>query len=391
MVTSAPDDGYPEVLEALKNSYLYLRISLVGVVAAIFIAIASTPAEYKPEGAGILRSISHYYYTPARIVFTAALCGAALALISLAGRGVQNYLLDVAALLAPLIAFIPTRTLRTEVGEAAELGSCVAGWPARSDCIPRDQLAFVELGFYVWALFAAVGMLLALIRGLLKLRPGRTREPLWYWIALIVGVGILILYLSWWRTDAFVGLQLWGHITAAGTFFILIMLVAAIEAIRQAFSPNVRKPAYLPRRAYAAIYAILAITLVADVVTAIVVLASLSGAQQGDAIFWIEVIGLLAFALFWSFQTLEHARDADGWVSPAPPGSWSITNSNRIASRQQDLADAGYYSGAIDGRGGALTREGIRDFQVAQSLHATGEFDEATSTALRTAARALRR
>lgn len=316
-------------LETLKRSYLYLRISLVGVVAAIFLAIAFTPSGFKPEDADILRSISHYYYSPARIVFTAALCAAALALVVISGSGVQSRLLDYAALLAPLIAIVPTRTLRGEVGPEAEVGACVTGWPSGLDCIPADQLAYVAVGFWVWVTLVAVILVAALGLGVWRdVRAGQV-QSWWYWVIFVIGTATLALYLvlwwSPWSPIAQEGLQMWGHLIAAGTFFIVIMIVTVMEAVRQWFGDDTVYPAFLSRRSYAVIYTLLAVAFVGDIIAAVVLLIRGAGVDIGDAVFIVEVIGLVTFAVFWAVQTLEHAHDADGWSTPPPPSTWSAS------------------------------------------------------------------
>ena len=297
-----------EGAEPLRRTYLYLRLSLVGVVAAILLAVVFTPDRYLPAGEGILRSISHYYYTPARIVFTAALCAASLALLTLSGPGVQNRLLDVAALLAPLIAVVPTRVLPDELGPAAGLSGCADGWPAGLDCIPADQLDAVALGFGVWAVLAAAVLVIAVIGGL------RRRSGRGFWATVAAGVGILVLFvvLQWspWSAVPYEGLQLWGHVLAASAFFLLITVVALIEAFRQATGQG-GQPARMSRRFYAAAYAASASVLV--VAVGVAVAAVLAAGDWGDAVFWAELVALIAFAVFWTLQTVEHSGDGAGW------------------------------------------------------------------------------
>lgn len=316
-----PPERVLQHIEILKRSYLYLRVSLVGVVAAILLAIVFTPDEYK-TGDPILRSISHYYYTPARIVFTGALCAAALALLVISGKGVQSYLLDLAALLAPLIAIIPTPTLKSEVGAAADLQACVAGWPTNKDCIPEDQLGYVAVGINVWFVGAAAVLAFALVLGLIRHRRTRDWGSRWYWIVLGAGIVTLIIYVVlWWSPWSEIehqGLQQFGHIIAAGTFFVIIMVVAVLEAWRQwADEPRTEEapPPFFTRKTYARWYGFIALVLLLDILAAILIL--LLG-PPGNWVFLIEIIGLLAFAVFWAFQTAEHCRDADGWESPPP-------------------------------------------------------------------------
>lgn len=296
--------------DILRRTYLHLRLSLVAVVAAIFLAVVFTPSGFLPDGTDILRSISHYFYTPARTVFTAALCAASLALLSLAGPGVQNRLLDLAALLAPLIAIVPTRVLPAELGAEAGLAGCVAGWPAGLDCIPADQLSQVELGFWVWVVLVTAGLVVAVVRGI------RSRiRAAGYWATVGAGAGVVAVYLvlrwSPWSTLTHEGLQMWGHVLAASAFFLLITVVAVIEAFRQ-WTRQGQDPAFLPRVVYAVVYAVLAVVMVAAVGAAVVIVLRPT-TVAGDAVFWAEAVGLAAFAAFWIFQTVEHSRDAVGW------------------------------------------------------------------------------
>ncbi len=53
-----------------------------------------------------------------------------------------------------------------------------------------------------------------------------------------------------------------------------------------------------------------------------------------------------------------------------------------VAALQQDLADAGYYAGAIDGIYGPETTAAVEDVQEANGLPVTGTIDQATTAAL---------
>ena len=319
-------------IENLKRTYLYLRISFILVVVAIGLAIWFTSvdwftsADYEPGNDKILRSISHYYYTPARIVFTGALCAAAVALLAITGKGVQSHWLDQAALLAPLIAIIPTRVLPSELGKDAVVGECVTGWADHfpkgfpgPDCIPEDLFSYVEVGFWVWFWLAVVGNLVALGMGLYR---RRTKDDVSrsYWIMVGLGSATIIAYLYLWyspgSTFAHEYLQIYGHIVAAGFFFVIIMIVAVIEARRQLKGPHPKKdPPLFTRKTYARIYLGTAVVLFVDIVVAI---AAVGCKWGGFWVFGVEAVGLLTFAAFWITQTVEHVHDADGWNSPPP-------------------------------------------------------------------------
>jgi hypothetical protein len=318
----APGHGAPsdrqlrdaaEYRKVLKNTYLFLRISLVGTGVAIFLAVVFTPAGYIVNGEWTLPSISHYYYTPARIVFTGALCAAALALVVIAGKGIQSYLLDLAALLAPLIAIIPTPTLPEDVGPAAQLAAC----PGDGNCVPADQLPYVATGFQVWLWMTIIVIFLAVVRGLYQRFAGAHHMPKPYWVILGAGFAVWLAYVALWSIP---GQELFlkvGHVAAATTFSGLIITVAIIEAWRQWADQHdptpPPPPAYWSRGVYALIYLVIAVILALDIVAAGLTLVPPAGWDIGNAVFVVEMVGLSAFAAFWVVQTVEHAKDSDGW------------------------------------------------------------------------------
>ena len=152
------DDDFEYVV---RHTYLFLRLSLVGVIIAIFLAILWTPPKYILNGEQVIHSISHYYYTPARIIFVGALCAAALALFALAGRGIQSYLLDIAALLAPLIAILPTPV---SLGQVATYSpNCGEG---TAECVPKGDFEYMRLGYTVWLCIAGAAIFIAVTRAI---------------------------------------------------------------------------------------------------------------------------------------------------------------------------------------------------------------------------------
>jgi len=308
-----------EYREVLKKTYLFLRFGIVGTVAAIFLAVFFfTPDDYLVQEGQTLPSISHYYYTPARIVFTGALCAASLALIAIAGKGVQSYLLDLAALLAPLIAIIPTPTLPSEVGPAAQLANC----PSKTDCIPADQLPYVATGFQIWLIISIAVMIVALAWSQSRHIAKSRRVPKTFWVILALGFAVWIVYFVLWNVPGQDLFRQYGHVAAAGTFFILIATVAVIEAWRQWADPDDQTepspPAFFRRRLYSGIYCALGVIMFLDIVAATVILTKFIRPQDwgiGNSVFIVEVVGLAAFALFWLVQTAEHFKDSDGWES----------------------------------------------------------------------------
>jgi hypothetical protein len=298
---SNDDYGY-----AVKQTYLYLRLSLVGTIVAIFLAVAFTPADLRPEGQGVLASISHYFYSPARIVFAGALCAAALALLALAGKGIQSYLLDIAALLAPLIAVVPTPVKLNEV--ATFDPKCAT---PDDQCIPPADFATVRLGFTVWLVLIAAVILFGFVRALMQREKA---QPLFWWTLW----GALAIWLAFAVTGIWV--QTWfnasAHFTAAGAFFIIVSLVAWIEAVRQLRTEPETRVAKRDRTLFTVAYGAIGLLLLIDIATAAVVIVvqrEFAPAFWPVGVFVVEVVGLSLFALFFAVQTIDHRGDGDGW------------------------------------------------------------------------------
>src|SRR5687767_10736268 len=89
----------------VRKTYRYLRLGLIG--SAVMLGIAVT-FEYLKGPSCFQTSISGYYYTPARAVFVGALVAVCVALIVIKGTGWEDFALNVAGMLAPVVAFVPT-------------------------------------------------------------------------------------------------------------------------------------------------------------------------------------------------------------------------------------------------------------------------------------------
>ena len=95
----------PELVSFAVKSYRYLRLSIVVVVAALLAAVVIERID-----AGCWQdSISAYYYTPAHAVFVGALVAIGVCLIAVKGStDLDDVLLNVAGMLAAIVAFVPT-------------------------------------------------------------------------------------------------------------------------------------------------------------------------------------------------------------------------------------------------------------------------------------------
>ncbi|OZD38589.1 hypothetical protein CH252_32145 [Rhodococcus sp. 06-1477-1B] len=263
-----------------QRTYRYVRLALIG--ATVFLAVGVGLQLARGDG---LLSVSASYYTPAGPVFVGALSAIALALLALSGRSLEQGLLDVAAVLALVIAYVPT-TISSD--------AC----PGAVRCVPPAVRPTVENGVVAAASVVLLGAVAAAI--LARVQGTATRG-----VALTIGViVVLVSGGALWAVlapDAFLG---WAHEIAAVAFFVVIAAVAAVAAWRPRRSGRLRQGV---RLAYAAVAIAIVLTLV------LLVVGLVSGAERtGFPVVLVgESVALALFAVFWLVQTVELWNEAD--------------------------------------------------------------------------------
>lgn len=277
-----------------QRTYRYVRVALVTVIVFLGVGVA---AQISAEGP--LVSVSASYYTPARNVFVGALCAVSLALLALSGRSLEQALLDVAALLAPVIALVPTPV------EPGDVPALHPDCPGSVPCIPADVLPEIGNGMLSLAVMAGFGVVASLVLAAVQrtLTPGLGG-------AIAVATAVVAAGTAWWvvAPDAF---ALGAHAAATIGFFALVTAVAAIAAVRPVAASDRRRRSL--RRMYAAIatgigLALLFLAIVVGLRGAGLDLVDASGAPL---IFIGEAVALVLFGAFWAVQTVELWDAAD--------------------------------------------------------------------------------
>ncbi|MFJ6652966.1 hypothetical protein ACIQLJ_09255 [Microbacterium sp. NPDC091313] len=266
------------------RTYRYLRLSLLVIVVLLALAVG-----VQLLGGSALPSISASYYTPARNAFVGGLCAVALALLTLSGRSIEQALLDLAAVLAPVIAFVP---VPLRVGDVPGAGGCDQA------CLPAAALADLDAGMTTLALLAPVVLVLAIVLAVLQRTLSRGLVGTFVLAAALAGAIV-----GWWRVspDTFARS---GHYVATVAFFLLIAAVAVLAAVRPAAASRRR------RRGLRAVYAAVAVGLAASLVFLLVAVAS--GRTSGTPLVLIgESAALGLFAVFWLAQSVEFWDDVD--------------------------------------------------------------------------------
>jgi hypothetical protein len=271
-----------ELVPYAVKTYRYLRLSIVVVVLSLF---ASVLIERVHVGCW-QGSISAYYYTPVHAVFVGALVAIGVSLVAIKGStDVEDVLLNVAGVLAPIVAFVPT---------SAPSGSCPS-----TAFIGGDTKAYVDNNVLAYAIGGsvaiAVAYLIARVMGKATIRTVDSPSV----IGLVIAVALLAAGLTWYAAfrESFLD---HAHAASAGAMFFIVAVVMVINA-RSA------------RPGYRALYAV---TVAAMVLSAVAVgIGKLVDGEWRHQTLWIETLELLPFAVYWAAQTFEH------WDGGVPTGA----------------------------------------------------------------------
>jgi hypothetical protein len=277
---------------SLERTYRYLRLSLVGVVVLISVSIATYIAAHGPLG-----SLSAAYYTDSGPIFVGGVFAVALALLALSGHSLGQVSLDLAAIVAPIIAIVPAPVFTGDVP-----GLIVGCGGAPAPCVPVTFIDTVRNGMTALIVTGVVGLVTAVIvmalQRSLTLRSGG---------ALLIAAAIIGATAAWWllAPDSFLRA---AHVVAAASFFAftaLAALAAAIDARRTGAT------------AYRIIYLVIAWGIILNLVLLLgVIVAGIAGVvipEPGgySLVFIGEAIALALFAAFWMVQTVQTWRDPD--------------------------------------------------------------------------------
>ena len=266
-------------------TYRYIRLLLIAAVLAILVSVALV---WATEGA-LRDSISAYYYSPAGTILVGSMCAIGLALVGLRGRpGAEDILLNIAGLLAPVAAVVPTPVCPN--GPPYGVQTCLA-----DAVIPEPFVDSAVNGSLTLAI--VVGFCLLYMTFVLRRRFGETEVAVGMsilWALYVPGVVAAVIF-----TDAYL---LTAHYVTAVGLFVCITTVAVLSARRASRTrtmPGMSPSAY--RRWYRIVAAFMTVTIVFGAIVLVLRI-------PGDWLLLVEVALLVAFAVFWILQTAEHWR-----------------------------------------------------------------------------------
>ncbi len=309
--------------DTLARTYRGLRIVVLGAAPTIFLA-AFLVWRFVLDGQSP-PTLSHYYYTPAGIVFVGALVAAAAALVALAGQGAERVLLDIAAFFCPLIALIPTPlnarwavAFTQDVSDfpltPAQIAQIETACAHR--CVPAPFDRYVTTSLGVW-LVVVVAVLLLTFIGAMAARRSEQPAPLSTWVVLGVVTALLIIYVAVWTWLPGI-FQDFAHVISASTFLILLAVVALLQRRR----PVGRTPKEVADNRPAALLRVLlkrslpciGILMLISLTPVFFILIGVLDPEQTSfptLVLWVEVVALSLFTLFWLIQTHLKWEDPD--------------------------------------------------------------------------------
>ncbi|KAB7743002.1 hypothetical protein GA707_15245 [Nostocoides sp. F2B08] len=269
-------------LAAIKT-YRYLRLALVGLVVLLFAALAIEWLAVDREC--VQPTISAYWHTPGRAVLVGVLVTMGICLIALKGNDeAEDVLLNLAGILAPGVAFVPTTAY-------SACSSSPAGTGQDTASISNNMQALFVLGA------VAVVVALVIARG----ERGRTRRlSTWDRVGLFLGFaatagGALWFYLD---RDGFVA---HAHNVAAVPMFLAIVAAVWVNARDVQETIETHPALRAVRGRYSMAYRSIAVAMLATLVLAVV--GHLGG--WTNALLVVEILLIALFAAFWVIQTRE--------------------------------------------------------------------------------------
>jgi uncharacterized membrane protein len=263
------------------KSYRYLRLALVIIVLSLGVSLL---LERWHAGCWST-SISASYYTPVRSVFVGGLVAIGVCLITIRGRtDPEDILLNIAGMLAPIVAFVPTSPPHTVCSSVPYLVT--------------DARPFIDNNLLSLAIGGMLAMGVAYVsarrHGPVSMSVS-VADRIGYGIALLIILSGLVWYVV--DRDDFVE---FAHGYAALALFVAIGIVVWIN----------RRHA---RPKFARLYGMIAGFMVLAAVA--VGIGTAVADEWNHSTLWIEALEIGAFAVFWTLQTFEH------WGSGVAPPS----------------------------------------------------------------------
>jgi hypothetical protein len=275
---TAEDLRRVKTYDAIKT-YRYLRVGMIG---AVVLLAASIGIEIAKAGCA-QTSISAYYYTPARSIFVGAMFLVGLSLIVYKGRSLpEDTWLNLAGMLAPVVAVAPT----------SDIGTCRSVAPLLADTLPAWVIPSIDNNLWALWIVGVAGLVVAVAvwfmnRNDAKRRPevdpGTGRSLLLTAVLLAAAVFVILVFPDFVHTRA--------HGFAAIAFFGCLLGAIVVNVLHHQGEDE---------KAWRRWYVIIA---------AGMVLGGFIGVLKifdPYHTFVLEAVEIALFAVYWIVQTVEN-------------------------------------------------------------------------------------
>jgi hypothetical protein len=283
---STPGDNDAMDRDTSLDTYRYLRGSIPIMLVMLGVAVVTEWAGSKT----FQTSISAYYFTAVHAVFIAALCAVGALLIVYKGlKPTEDILLNLAGVLAFIVAFVPTSRPAAPTSEPV--------LPRTATDLPVEAVSNAAVIANVWAVVVALVVARAASWWMYR-HTGTGRElgfiakaAMWVQRAVLaVGLVTLIVKRHWFVSHA--------HGIAAVVMFLAIIATVFLTA----FMADKAVPSANPRL-YHRIYQCIAIAMVLTLIAAVVVHFALD--DFNHIVLVVEVVLIVEFGVYWAVQTVE--------------------------------------------------------------------------------------
>ncbi len=288
MSDSDPERSPTELESYAIGSYRYLRLAIVVVLLTLLCAVLLERAHTSCWE----ESISAYYYTPVHSIFVGALVALGVCLIAIRGStDIEDMLLNVAGVLAPIVAFVPT---------SQPQNLCT-----RHPYMAGDTLAYINNNLSAFGVGVVLAFLVAAVT-ILRVPKNRQRTAARNRHA-VLGLVITGLLLAGGIVWYLVGQSSFldhAHGGGAGVLFLLVGIVVFINGLSS------------PHQRYRAGYRVIAGAMLLSFV--VVLIAGFVDSDWRHQILWLEVLELSLLLVYWTMQTAEL------WSPGVPIGSQRV-------------------------------------------------------------------
>jgi uncharacterized membrane protein len=276
------------------DTYRYLR----GSIPIMLVMLGAALITERAGATSWQTSISAYYFTAVHAVFIGAICAIGTLLIVYKGlKPTEDILLNLAGVLAFVVAFVPTSRPASPTSEPV--------LPRTASALPVEAVTNAAVIANVWAVVVALLVARAASWWMYR-RTGTGRElapiaraAVWVQRAVLaVGLVTLIAAPDWFVSHA--------HGIAAVVMFLAIIATVFLTAFMADKAVPSANPALYHR-----IYQWIAFAMVLTLIAAVVVHFTLD--DFNHVVLVVEVVLIVEFGVYWAVQTVEK------WNPPPAP------------------------------------------------------------------------